>query len=404
MTGDEDPDLGALVDRTLLRHAERNEQILAWLRAGTVTSVATIQTASWLQLFRSEADVPFTMPLMSGVAAVLTWLFVVHLSRGGYRRWMQIAAPIVDGAFLSAGLLHSMHALGTEGFRETGSMCAVALECALLVQSGALRLNPISIAVTTGAALLIFGAFTTQMLSAPIAGIGGAALLTIGALAYVLTRIVRSAVRSEVARVALRRFLPGHVVDRAHEDPARLLTEPRSVDATILFTDIRGFTAWAERRSPSEVLTRLNELQGMLAEHVREHGGTVDKFMGDGMLAVFGAPEPASDHAERALAAVRAIRDSMRSSDDFKIGIGVHSGEIVMGCLGKGFRLEFTVIGDTVNTASRLEALTKTHGVDILVSGAFKERLANAPEITSLGEVPIRGRAAPLPIYTMADR
>lgn len=397
----EDPDLRASVDRTLLAHAERNERVLAVLRAVTMTAVASLDAASFLRVADPGVTVGAALPIVSAVGAAVSWAFVAILARGGYRRWMQIAVPVVEGAFLAAAFGNSLRSLGVEAFRDSGSLAALALICALFALSGALRLNRWAIAITAAIAIAVFAGFAARMVPTPVLGIGLSALAAIGALTYVLTGSVRAAVQSEIARGTLRRFLPSHVVDRAHDDPARLLTEPRGVEATVVFTDIRGFTAWAERRSPEEVLARLNELQGALAGHVQAHGGTVDKFMGDGMLAVFGAPEPLADHADRALAAVRAMRAV--ADDELAIGIGVHSGPLVVGCLGKGLRLEFTVIGDTVNTASRLEALTKAHGVDVLVSEASRERLGGAPGLVPLGETAIRGRQEPLRIYTLGD-
>ena len=128
-----------------------------------------------------------------------------------------------------------------------------------------------------------------------------------------MTDIVRRAMQSEVGRSTLQRFLPKRVISGAYgsggggTDLLSLLTEPRSVEATVLVSDLRGFTGMSEKLAPVEALGLLNEVQGTLADTVREHGGTVDKFLGDGMLAVFGAPEPLDDHAAHAVAAVIAM-------------------------------------------------------------------------------------------------
>ena len=136
-------------------------------------------------------------------------------------------------------------------------------------------------------------------------------------------------------------------------------------------------------------------------------GGVVDKFMGDGMLAVFGALDPAPDHARRALSAVRRIRSAVEELNRglpeerrLRIGVGVHSGTMVAGCLGGGSRLEFTVIGDAVNTTSRLESLTKEKGVDVLIS---EETARRAPDegLVDLGVVAVRGRQQGLHVFTL---
>ncbi len=132
--------------------------------------------------------------------------------------------------------------------------------------------------------------------------------------------------------------------------------------------------------------------------------------MGDGMLAVFGAPETVADHARRGFGAARAIRSALetvnqaraaRREPPLRIGVGLHSGAVVTGCLGSGTRAEFTVIGDTVNTASRLEALTKEKGVDVIVSEETVRRLGAEEGVQALGEVAIRGRKEPLRVYAL---
>jgi class 3 adenylate cyclase len=169
-------------------------------------------------------------------------------------------------------------------------------------------------------------------------------------------------------------------------------------------SDVRGFTSWAESREPEEVLAFVSELQGALASAIVAHGGTVDKFMGDGMLAVFGAPEPLTDHARRAVDAVRdmlaAVRQLNQGGLDIKLGVGVHSGPLVAGCVGSGSHLEFTVIGDTVNTASRLQSLTKEHDVAVIMGAQTASGLRD-DEHTSLGETALRGKQRMLRIYAL---
>jgi class 3 adenylate cyclase len=151
----------------------------------------------------------------------------------------------------------------------------------------------------------------------------------------------------------------------------------------------------------------LSRLQGELAGVVHAHGGVVDKFLGDGMLAVFGVGAVNEGHAGRAVAAAVALRDAVERVNaenllpgPVRMGIGLHSGPLVCGCLGTGERLEWTVIGDTVNTASRLESLTKDQGVDLLLSGAVLVRvpaLATRP----LGRVQLRGREQEIEVHTL---
>jgi adenylate cyclase len=141
---------------------------------------------------------------------------------------------------------------------------------------------------------------------------------------------------------------------------------------TILFTDIRNFTTISEKLNPREVVEMLNAFFGRVCEPILQEGGTVDKFIGDSIMAIFGSPVPYQDHARRALQAALAIKEEVgefrswmgqhfagKDLPEFAIGIGIHTGEAVIGSIGSPKRMEFTAIGDAVNLASRLESLTK---------------------------------------------
>jgi class 3 adenylate cyclase len=152
-----------------------------------------------------------------------------------------------------------------------------------------------------------------------------------------------------------------------------------------------------------EVLRFLNNLQGFQAAIVEAHGGWVNKFMGDGMLAVFGTPELLPDHGERALQAAKAILKDIWKVSPLPMGIGLHSGTVAAGCVGKGSRLEFTVIGDTVNVASRLEALTKVEKLPLLLSATTAEHLADRSRIMCLGLRQLRGRDDRLAVFSLME-
>jgi class 3 adenylate cyclase len=222
-----------------------------------------------------------------------------------------------------------------------------------------------------------------------------------GTMGSWLARISHRALESDVHRVVAGRFVPAPVLEAGSAAPLAHLTEPRAIDATVLVTDIRSFTSIAETLPPADVLEFLNEAQGTFATIVQNHGGSVDKFMGDGMLAVFGLPEPSADDAARAIGAAGEIARAA-GRIGVRIGIGVHSGRVVAGVLGSGSRLELTVVGDTVNIASRLESLTKEKRVTALISGSVIERVSSlAHSLVPLGPALIRGRAHEVHLYTL---
>jgi adenylate cyclase len=213
-------------------------------------------------------------------------------------------------------------------------------------------------------------------------------------------------------RDVFARFLPESVVEEVLLQGGG---DPRlggvRVDATVMFCDLRGFTSFAERTPPDRVIEVLNRYLGEMADAVLDAGGTLVGFLGDGILAVFGAPIPAPDHADRALAAARVMlgerlprfNEWMRGEgfdDGFRMGIGLNSGSIMSGNVGSERRLEYTAIGDAVNTASRIEQLTKEYPFGALLSDDTHRLLTlPADDLTFLGDVVIRGRATPAALW-----
>jgi len=181
--------------------------------------------------------------------------------------------------------------------------------------------------------------------------------------------------------------------------------ETRTV--VVMFVDFRDFTSAARPRAPDEVVARLDDAFAVLVDIVERHGGIVNKFLGDGFLALFGAPIADAAATSRAVAASREMLTAMEGNNaaqDWKlrIGIGVHVGDAVVGTVGSQRRKEYTVIGDTVNFASRLEALNKEYGTQLLISSAVRDELgADASDATLVGRVPIRGYAEPMAVWRL---
>lgn len=196
------------------------------------------------------------------------------------------------------------------------------------------------------------------------------------------------------------------IVDR-HED--FLTAEVGSKEqVTILFSDIRGFTTISEGLPPDRVVYMLNQYFSVWSDVIFKHGGMIDKFVGDAVMALWGAPLRTEDHAENA---VRAASEMVRKLPEINktlggmgyppihIGIGINSGEVILGNIGSERKLDYTVIGDTVNLASRLEGLTKTYSCDILISGATYSRIRESIECTYVDKVKVKGKDKPVDIY-----
>ena len=175
-------------------------------------------------------------------------------------------------------------------------------------------------------------------------------------------------------------------------------------DVTLLFSDIRGFTTMSEEKRPEEVVAILNRYFSLQVEVVFHHGGSLDKFIGDCIMALWGAPLDDPDHARHAVACALDMADTLQAfkrelgalDASFDVGIGIHTGPAVVGLIGSDRRREYTAIGDTVNLASRIEGLTKDAKRRILVSRDTAERCGDAFEFVSCGTFPVKGRAQPV--------
>lgn len=240
------------------------------------------------------------------------------------------------------------------------------------------------------------------------------ALLLIGSMIIAATvwrarRLVRQQVVAEEARGNLSRYFSPNVVEQLSATPGDL-DVARSQNVAILFVDVIGFTKMSEDLPPDRMIAQVREFHGRMVERVFEHGGTVDKFMGDCVMATFGTPISGPSDATDALRCSVAILDEVREwnatrraggLNDVGVGVGLHYGEVVVGNVGAERRLEFTVMGDPVNVTSRLERLTREHNTPIIASDDLieqvqREQAAAADLIgkfTEMGTLEIRGRS-----------
>jgi adenylate cyclase len=224
-----------------------------------------------------------------------------------------------------------------------------------------------------------------------------------GALAGSFNEMMEGLSERERLRTAFGSYVDPEVAERVLEEGELLEGEEREV--TVMFVDVCDFTARAERSTARETVAFLNEFFDVVVPCVVEHGGHANKFLGDGVLAVFGAPERMPDHADRAIRAAQAIAAAVaeRFGGEVRIGIGISSGPVVAGSVGGGGRLEFSVIGDAVNVAARVQAITRETGDVVLFTEATR-RLTKMRESgeEARGEAELRGIAEPVALYTVA--
>ena len=220
-------------------------------------------------------------------------------------------------------------------------------------------------------------------------------------------------------RKAFSRFVPAQIIDElvknAEQSDKVSVGEKR--DVSILFSDIRSFTSISERNKPETIVAFLNRYFTVMCTIIKKHGGTVDKFIGDAIMALFGAPVSYEDNARRAVAAAYEMREALETvaledlvmpeGMKFNIGIGIHYGDVIVGSIGSNDKTDYSVIGDNVNLASRMEGLTKTYGSMILVTDAVKNDIYKTTgdtggfEFRYLDDVKVKGKEKAVPIYAI---
>jgi adenylate cyclase len=289
-------------------------------------------------------------------------------------------------------------ALGT-----AAPFAAIRLRMLFAVPIGILAI----VALIVGSQIAFQNDVIIGVIYALVAGI--VALLLTGAIHGVTVAFERANTRDAFAR-----FVPESVVSQVLADADGVRLGGVRGEATVMFSDLRGFTSFAETLEPEQVIDALNRYLTAMSEAILDHGGTLVAYMGDGIMAVFGAPLHQDDHADRALAAARDMLAKLEGfngwlrdadmHDGFKMGIGLNTGPVMSGNVGSERRLEYTALGDTTNTAARLEGMTKGTPYQLYVADSTRAALRTpADDLAEVGEFEVRGRRAKIKLWSLLD-
>ena len=225
---------------------------------------------------------------------------------------------------------------------------------------------------------------------------------------------VREQLEKKRTRTIFGRYVSPQVVDQLLDRPEMMGLGGKRENLTLLFSDIRGFTSFSDRRPPEEVVAKLNQYLTEMTTIIFKNGGTLDKYIGDGIMAFFGAPIPQPDHAERAVKTALEMLEGLEKLNQtwaeqgevtLGIGVGLSTGPVVVGNIGSPERMDYTVIGEDVNLAARLEGMNKEFKTRVILSGRTYSQLNLGAfadcAFSRLGEVPVRGFEQPVEIYTV---
>ena len=361
--------------------------------AGTAVAVAY---AAVLHFFSYEQ---FLRPVVEDIAGELPPDFS-GAPVGVPLRWKLLAAlPLIN--VITGVVVSGLSTDGTAQLKDLGLDVVVAVLVAFTISLELTLLVTRAVTQPVDALLKATTAVKRGDLKARVPITSGDEM---GRLAGSFNEMMQGLSEREALREAFGAYVDPDVAQRVLEQGGELI-EGQELEVTVMILDVRDFTEFAQRSSARETVTFLNELFGIAVPCLAEHGGHANKFLGDGLLAVFGAPERLPDHADRALAAADDIARRLieRFGDEVQFGIGINSGPVVVGSVGGGGRLEFAVIGDPVNVAARVEHLTRETGDIVLLTEATRCLLTNGSRrLEPRGRFALKGVAEPVPIYSLA--
>lgn len=377
----------------------------------------------YMAIFQGRLNVVLLPVFFGSVAAIYAGIlfFIVTLARKN----RNLPAP---GRFFNAAVEGIIPTAALWVLSPPGDMAAALTMPPLFAYSffvilSVIRLNPalcITTGITAAASYLAFSLYLINSAPAPFGSLlfapqthfakalfifvsAGIAAFVASQLRMRVLNVLDSMRKKQELETLFGEHVSQEVVQKLLSTRDNNLAEVRHI--TALFLDIRNFTSFSESRSAHEVYTELNKLLDFMIDIVHAHSGIINKFLGDGFLAVFGAPLDDPSHAINAVRAARAISAALKEKSgsgsvvNLGIGIGIHCGEALTGNVGSDKRKEYTVIGDVINLASRIEQLNKQFRSEILLSEEVRQAIGDSFAVQEKGEVQVKGREKPVRVY-----
>lgn len=352
---------------------------------------------------KTVPDVSGKIVLVGATAPSLHDTAQTPLSRGQEMAGIEVHGNIADMILSSRSLYNLPFPLAAIWIM-TGSLIAAFISATLLRLEMAVLLNIfIGFIYLLAIAFLFERGIVADIIHTTLSW--GASTVGISLFRFFTTEKERRAVRNTFSK-----YVSPHILNQLLEHPEKVVLGGEERGVTVLFSDIRGFTSISEKTTPTELVRILNKYFSTVTKKIIENGGVLDKYIGDAIMAFWGAPLPDEKQADKAVKAAKEMIGELKNLNkellatgdpEIKIGVGIYTGPAVVGNVGSEHRFDYTVIGDTVNAASRLEGLTKEYQVPIIIGETTKNKLTENFSLKPLGKASVKGKSQTISIYAV---